>query len=164
MLSIIVAADRQGVIGYQGEIPWQGQLPRDMEYFRDKTIGHPVIMGRKTWESLPERFRPLPGRENIVLSRNQEFRLRRARVYSSLKSALCDLSPNQEIFVIGGEQVFQAALPLAGRIYLTRVEAEFPGDAHFHFDEDEWFLVWARGFPADEENKFPIVFRKYQLP
>ena len=129
MLSLIAAVARERVIGKDNALLWH--LPEDMRYFRETTRGKPVIMGRKTWESLPEKFRPLPGRQNIVVSRDPAYKAHGADLAGSLEGALALAGGAEEVFVIGGEQLYRAALPFADRLYLTEVELEPEADAFF---------------------------------
>ena len=122
-LSLIWAQARSGVIGRDGDIPWQ--LPEDMAHFKELTLGHPVLMGRATWESLPPRFRPLPGRRNLVLTRDPGYRAEGAEVVTVLPTGF-------DGWVIGGAQIYALALPLAGRCEVTEVDVDLPfrgGDA-----------------------------------
>ena len=128
-LSLIVAMARHRVIGLNNTLPWH--LPEDLKHFKETTLGKPVIMGRKTWDSLPEKFRPLPGRRNIVVSRNAGLQLSGAEVAHSLEAAKALLAPNDEAFVIGGAELYRLALPMADHLYLTEIDAAFEGDAHF---------------------------------
>lgn len=128
-LSMIAALARNNVIGQDNTLPWH--LPEDLKHFRAITQGKPVIMGRKTWDSLPPKFRPLPGRRNIVVSRNRKLALAGAEVVDSLAAALALLDHDAEGVVIGGAELYRLALPLADRLYLTRIDAEFAGDAFF---------------------------------
>lgn len=128
-LSMIAALARNNVIGQDNTLPWH--LPEDLKHFRAITQGKPVIMGRKTWDSLPPKFRPLPGRRNIVVSRNRKLALAGAEVVDSLAAALALLDHDAEGIVIGGAELYRLALPLADRLYLTRIDAEFSGDAFF---------------------------------
>ena len=139
-INMIVAAGRDGAIGREGELIWR--VPADLKRFKQLTMGHPVIMGRKTWESLPKR--PLPGRRNIVVSRDPSFTAPGAEVASSPEAAMslltnvptpvtadptpvtADLQEMNEPFVMGGEQIYKAFMPMVGRIYLTEIEAECP--------------------------------------
>lgn len=129
MLSLIAAVARRRVIGKDNALLWH--LPEDMRYFRETTRGKPVIMGRKTWESLPEKFRPLPGRRNIVVSRNVDYDAPGAELASSLDTALAATAGEAEVFVIGGEALYRLALPHADRLYLTEIERDYDGDAFF---------------------------------
>ncbi|MDP2795618.1 MAG: dihydrofolate reductase [Sulfurisoma sp.] len=137
-LTLIAALAKNGVIGSDNKLPWR--LPEDMRHFKTLTAGHAVIMGRKTWESLPPKFRPLPGRHNIVVSRDSNYRAESASIAHSLDEAVTiaasgDVTP----FVIGGAELYRQALPLAGRLELTEIAADFAGDAHFpEFDRAAW--------------------------
>ena len=128
-IALVVARAPKGVIGDRGKIPWR--IPEDMRHFRSLTMGKPCIMGRRTWESLPKK--PLPGRLNIVVTRNPDYAAEGGVVASSLDQAFACARREAvgEISVIGGEEIYRAALPLADVIYLTEVVEEFAGDAHF---------------------------------
>lgn len=139
-VSLIVAIAQDHAIGKDNTIPWH--LPEDMRYFRNTTKGKTVIMGRKTWESLPEAFRPLPGRQNIVISRNAAYEAQGATVKTSLTGALeaAGQKNPQEVFVIGGAEIYRDALPLADRLYATLVAMKIEGaDAFFpKIDPADW--------------------------
>jgi dihydrofolate reductase len=127
---ILVAAIARGdVIGTGETIPWH--IPEDLAYFRDLTMGHAVVMGRRTWDSLPERFRPLPGRRNIVVTRNPTWAADGAERAGSLDDALALASDAADVFVIGGSEIFAAALPLADALVLTEVDLDVAGDVLF---------------------------------
>jgi dihydrofolate reductase len=128
-VSLVAAVARGGVIGRDGTIPWR--VPEDMRRFRELTIGHPVVMGRVTWDSLPDRFRPLPGRRNVVVTRNSAWRADGAERAASLAEALRLLDGLPHVFVIGGAQLYTAALPLADELLLTEIDMEVDGDAWF---------------------------------
>ena len=141
MLSLIAAVARNRAIGKDNRLLWH--LPEDMRHFREITRGKPLIMGRKTWESLPEKFRPLPGRLNVVVSRDPLYPATGAILASSLEAALRQAysacSPSAEIFVIGGAELYRQALPLADRLYLTEVDEDFAGDTFFpEVSPEEW--------------------------
>lgn len=125
-LSLIVAMASNRVIGRDNAIPWR--LPEDLRYFKATTLGHPIIMGRKTWDSIG---RPLPGRMNIVVTRNTGFRAAGATVVGSLDEALAAAGGAEEVFLIGGAQLFVDALPRAHRIHLTELHRAFEGDTYF---------------------------------
>lgn len=129
MISLIAAVARNGAIGRGQQLLWQ--LPADLRHFRETTSGQPVIMGRKTWESLPTPFRPLPNRHNIVVSRNPAYLASGATLARSIEAALRLAGDNREVFVIGGEDLFRQTLPLAKRLYLTEVAADAPADSFF---------------------------------
>ena len=136
VLTVIAAVARNGVIGMDNRLPWQ--LPADLKHFRELTTGHAVLMGRKTWESLPAKFRPLPGRGNIVVTRNGAFRAEGATVATSLPEAVAAAS-GDEAFVIGGAELYKAALPLADRLQLTEIDANYEGDTWFPvIDRAQW--------------------------
>jgi dihydrofolate reductase len=159
-----VARARNGVIGRGGALPWR--LAADMRRFRELTAGKPVIMGRKTWESLPARFRPLPGRLNVVLTRQAEYEAAGAVVCDDFSEAV-EIAREQaaedsadEVCVIGGADLFALALPDAARIYLTEVEGEPVGDAVMPaLDEAGWREVSRQTAPAGPDDEYPTVFR-----
>lgn len=137
MISLIAAVAKNRAIGKDGQLLWH--LPEDMRHFRETTRGKPVIMGRKTWESLPDAFRPLPGRHNIVISRNPAFEAPGATLVGSLTEAIQAAETIKEVFVIGGAEIYSQALPLADRLYLTEVAGDFDGDAFFPpFSGNAW--------------------------
>jgi len=129
MISLIAVVSRNLVIGRKQRLLWR--LPEDLRHFRATTGGKPVIMGRKTWESLPEAFRPLPGRHNIVVSRNPGYHPYGASRAASIEEALRIAGDAGEVFVIGGAELYRQTLPMAERLYLTEVAAEASGDAFF---------------------------------
>jgi dihydrofolate reductase len=126
-LHLIYARAANGVIGKDGTLPWH--LPEDLAHFKRATLGCPVIMGRKTWDSLPPKFRPLPGRTNIVITRQAEFGENGAQPASSLDSALQICKQSQDVWVIGGAQLYALAEPLACTAVVTEIDADFDGDA-----------------------------------
>ena len=134
-LSLIAAVAANGVIGSDNALPWR--LPEDLKRFKALTLGHPVIMGRKTYESIG---RPLPGRRNIIVTRNAAYAAEGCETARSLGDALAACNGTaEEVFVIGGAQIYAEALPLAQRLYLTEIGRDFPGDARFpEFDRDAW--------------------------
>lgn len=152
--SLIVAMARNGVIGLKGALPWR--LPDDMAFFKRVTLGHHVVMGRKTWESLR---RPLVDRTNIVVTRQRDYRAPGAQIVPSVRAAM-DLAASareQEIFVIGGAEIYALALPCAQRIYLTRVEAEVEGDTWLPPLDEGWIEVSRQEHPADERHPFDFA-------
>jgi dihydrofolate reductase len=126
-LNLIYARARNGVIGKDNQLPWH--LPEDLAHFKRTTLGCPVIMGRRTWESLPPKFRPLPGRLNIVVSRDPTFHAEGAQVARSLEAARDLCSPGADAWVIGGAQIYAQALNLARRVVVTEIDQDFEGDA-----------------------------------
>ncbi len=129
MISLIAVVARNGAIGRNQQLLWR--LPEDMRHFRETTRGRPVIMGRKTWESLPTAFRPLPNRHNIVVSRNPLYRPGGATAAASIEEAIRLAGDAGEVFVIGGEELYRQTLPLARRLYLTEVAEDAAGDRFF---------------------------------
>ena len=138
MLIVIAAVAKNGVIGSDNALPWH--LPEDLKHFKQLTTGHAVIMGRKTWESLPAKFRPLPNRLNIVVTRSAEYQAQGATVVHSLEEAQkLGAGGAAQQFVIGGAELYAHALPLAQRLELTELDADFAGDAHFPaVDRAQW--------------------------
>jgi dihydrofolate reductase len=137
MIVIIAAVAQNGVIGKANALPWH--LPEDMAHFKALTTGHAVIMGRKTWESLPPKFRPLPNRRNIVLTRDPAYVAPGATVVTSLEEAIKFGAGEAALFVIGGAELYAHTLPHAQRLELTEIDAAFEGDAHFPaWDRAQW--------------------------
>ncbi len=128
-ITVVAAVARGGVIGRGNAIPWR--LPEDLAHFKTLTTGHPVVMGRRTWESLPERFRPLPGRRNVVVTRNPSWRAAGAERAASLEDALELLRGEPRVFVIGGAELYASALPVADELVLTEIDLEVEGDTRF---------------------------------
>jgi dihydrofolate reductase len=126
---LVAAVARNGVIGRDGGLPWH--LPADLAFFRDATMGHPVLMGRRTWQALPARVRPLPGRRNLVVTRDAGFAAPGAEVVPSFDAALARVADAPRICVIGGAQLYAAALPHADVLLLTEIDLEADGDTHF---------------------------------
>ena len=162
VVSIVAARARNGVIGRDGEMPWR--LKTDMALFQATTRGKPVIMGRRTWDSLPKR--PLPGRANLVLSRDGTFEPKGAVVCARFEEAVAMAREQaeedgvDEACVIGGTALFALALPKARRLYLTEVEAEVEGDATFPaFDEAAWREVRREPHPAGDGDDYPFTLR-----
>lgn len=157
-----IARARNGVIGKDGALPWR--LKSDLALFRAVTMGKPVIMGRKTWESLPRK--PLVGRTNIVLSRDGSFEPKGAIVCEDFSEAVqiareqAEDDGQGEVCVIGGASLFELALTRASRLYLTEVEAEVEGDVSLPaIDESRWREVRREAFPASEQDQYPFTFR-----
>jgi len=165
-LSIVAAVSNNGVIGQQGKLPWH--LPGDLARFKELTLKHKVIMGRKTYESLPDKFRPLPGRMNMVISRNKSLSFPGALKFGDFEQAIAHVRDNEEAFVIGGEEVFKLALPKAKLVYLTRVQVECSGDAHFPVGQDlekEGFcLIQSSALLKLEEDQYPYRFQVWHRP
>lgn len=157
-LTLIAALAKDRVIGIDNQMPWR--LPEDLKRFKALTLGHPIIMGRKTWESLGQ---PLPGRSNIVVSRNPGYAAPGASIVHSLEEAvaLAAGSGAEDAFVIGGAEIYRQALPLARRLELTEIAADFPGDAYFpEFDTRDWLeIIRERHHSA---NGFDYAFVTYE--
>jgi dihydrofolate reductase len=129
IIALVAAVARGGVIGRGGGLPWR--LPEDMAHFREVTMGHPVVMGRRTWDSLPVPFRPLPGRRNIVVTRNADWNVPGAERAGSLEEALGLVAGAERVSIIGGGEIFAAALPLVDEILLTEIDLDVEGDTFF---------------------------------
>ena len=135
-LKLIYARSRNGVIGRDGQLPWH--LPADLAHFKQTTLGQAVVMGRKTWDSLPERFRPLPGRTNIVITRQTDWHAPGALVAHSLDQAMSLCPAPGPLWVIGGADIYAQALPLASTVVVTEIDVEVQGDAHAPKLGTEW--------------------------
>jgi dihydrofolate reductase len=158
-VSVVAAVARGGVIGRSGTIPWR--IPEDLRRFREMTTDHSVVMGRRTWDSLPERFRPLPGRRNVVVTRNPDWRADGAERASSLDDALGGLAGEQHVFVIGGGELYASALPLADELLLTEVDLEVEGDTLFPGFDRSAFVEAARESHVSEDGT-RFAFVKYE--
>lgn len=157
-ISIIVAASTNNVIGVRGELPWK--ISDDLKRFKRLTLGKPVIMGRRTFESIG---RPLPERQNIVLSRQADFAAAGCDVVASPVEALNAAGNANEIFIIGGSEIYALFLPKASRIYLTRVQTSIDGDACFpDVEERYWRLVDTDAHDVSESNQYAYEFRTYE--
>lgn len=158
MISLIAALAKNRAIGKDGQLLWH--LPEDMRHFRETTRGKPVIMGRKTWESLPSGFRPLPERRNIVVTRDGAYQAAGAVIVSSLPAALAAANSDQA-FVVGGAELYTAALPLADRLQLTEIDASFEGDTWFPaIDRSQWHETGRETHHG--ETGFDYAFVTYQ--
>ena len=157
-MSIIAAMDRNRLIGNNNQLPWH--LPADLAHFKQVTMGKPVIMGRKTFESIG---RPLPGRTNIVLTHSTDLDAGGIIKVQSLQQALDCVADQEEAMIIGGGSIYRLALPLADRLYLTYVESSFEGDAWFpDFDTGLWHVIAEEQHPADDKNTVDFRFVTYQ--
>jgi dihydrofolate reductase len=157
MVAIVVAYARDGVIGREGTLPWR--LPSDMRHFRELTSEGTVLMGRRTFESIPERFRPLPQRRNLVLSSNRDYAPDGAEAFADLPAALA--ACGDECFVIGGETVYRETLPLAERVYATEIEERVRGDTYFPvLASEEWRCI--ERSEALRENGHSFSFCVYE--
>ncbi len=155
----MAAVARGGVIGRGGTLPWN--LPEDMAHFRELTMGHPVVMGRRTWDSLPDRFRPLPGRRNVVVTRNDTWTADGAERAGSLDDALELLEDKPQAFVIGGGKLFAEALPIADALLLTELDLEVEGDTFFPDWDRDAFAEVAREARVSADGT-PMAFVTYE--
>jgi dihydrofolate reductase len=150
---LVAAVAANGVIGRNGQLPWH--LPEDMKFFKQLTLGHPVIMGRRTWESLRK---PLPGRDNIVVTRQAGYEAPGAAVASSLEAALALCAGETVAFVIGGHDLFAESLPIAAGLVLTEIHRDYEGDVSFPaYDRSRWRVVQRESHTAADGTKFDFV-------
>ncbi len=164
IISAIAAVSKNGIIGKEGGLPWH--LPDDMKFFQRTTLNHPVIMGRKNWESIPAKFRPLRDRTNIVVTRNAGYEAAGASVCHSLDEALdiCRAAGAKEVFIIGGGQLYTEAFErkLVERVYLTEVHADVDGDTSFPVIGKGWKEVWSQEHTKDERHDHAFTFKVLQ--
>ncbi len=159
-VALVAAVARGAVIGLRGGLPWP-PIREDMVRFRSLTLGHPVVMGRRTWDSLPDRFRPLPGRRNVVVTRDPAWQREGVERAGSLGEALELLRGEEVAFVIGGGEIYAAALPLADALELTEIDTDVPGDTFFPaFDRSAFLEV--RREPGVTEDGTPFAFVTYE--
>jgi dihydrofolate reductase len=159
MIAMIVAVAKGGVIGADNDIPWY--CPADLQHFKRTTMGAPVVMGRKTYESL--KIQPLPGRRNIIISRNPEYQAAGCDVFSSIEAAIEQLAAVDKIFIIGGAELYKQMLPKAQELYVTQVDVTVAGDRYFpEISAQDWQLRSERDFQADEKNPHAMRFQYYQ--
>jgi dihydrofolate reductase len=150
---LVAAVASNGIIGAKGELPWR--LPEDLKHFKRLTLGHPVIMGRRTWESLKG---PLPGRENIVVTRNRGYQAPGAAVASSLEGALALCAGEPVVFVIGGSTLFEESLPIAAGLVITEIHKDFEGDTWFpRYDRSRWKESQREQHVTADGTKFDFV-------
>jgi dihydrofolate reductase len=159
-LSLIAAVANNNVIGNENKLMWR--MPEDLKHFRKTTMGHSIIMGRKTWESIRK---PLKGRQNIVLTRKEFYLADGCEVVHSIDEAIKKIKHEKEVFVIGGSDIYEQCIDLfyTRRLYITRIFASFDGDAFFpDIDTEKWELEDMEEHEADEKNKYPYAFMKYK--
>jgi dihydrofolate reductase len=158
MITFIVAMDDNRVIGKNNQLPWR--LPEDLKFFKKVTMGHPIAMGRKTHESIG---RMLPGRENIIITRNLEYQQQGCTIFYSIQDFVENCrSLDKEVFVIGGAEIFKETFPYADRLYLTHIHEEFDGDTFFpEFDFNKWELKSSEKGIKDEKNPYDYEFCIY---
>ena len=164
LISLIAALTRNHVIGQSNSLPWH--LPDDMKYFMQTTKEHHVIMGRRNYDSIPEKFRPLPNRTNIVVTRQNEFHAPGCKLVHSLDEGIeiARLAGEGELFVIGGSDMYKLGMPHAQRLYLTEIQADLKGDTFFPpFDRKIWQEVSRKHHATDDRHAFPFDFVVYQL-
>jgi dihydrofolate reductase len=156
MLSVIAAMSSNRVIGANGSIPWH--LPVDMKYFKNTTSKHTIIVGRKTFESFGGS--PLPNRRNIVLTRDSQFKSPGAEIFNSLDSALESCTGDKEVFICGGAQIYEQALPLCDKLYITEVNTYVFGDTYFpKIDRDDWIITSESFNKRDTRNEFATTMK-----
>ena len=163
IISLIAALSKNRVIGKHNDLPWY--LPDDMKYFMQTTKGHHTIMGRKNYDSIPEKFRPLPNRTNIVVTRQHSFKAPGCIVVNSVERGL-DISKDngeQEVFIIGGAEIYKLGIPHADRLYLTEIDAVIDGDTFFpDVDKRAWRELSRKNHPPDERHPYPFDFVVYE--
>jgi len=160
IISIIAALGKNNEIGKDNQLLCR--IPSDLKRFKEITSGHTIIMGRKTFESLPNG--PLPNRRNMIITRNTGLTIKDAEVYSSLDHALLKCIDETEVFITGGSQIYEQALPVADKLYITRIHAAFPeADAFFPLiEQTKWKEIGRETFPADERNPYSFTFIEYE--
>ncbi len=157
-LALIVATDQQGLIGRNNDLPWQ--LSADLQYFKKVTMGKPIIMGRKTHESIG---RALPGRKNIIVTTDQKYMAEGCFIVHSIKEALKECKDVDEVMVMGGASLYKQFLPKANKLYLTLVHADLEGDTWFaEWYSDEWQQISREDHPEDDKNEYPYSFIVYE--
>lgn len=159
MISLLLAMDKNQLIGKDNDLPWR--LPADLAYFKRVTMGHPIIMGRKTYDSIG---RPLPGRENIIITRDTTYKAEGCKVIHSIDEIVkMSEETDQELFVIGGAEIFKEILPHSDRLYITEIEEEFEGDTYFPvFNKIEWKVISKEKGIKDEKNPYEYTFLVYE--
>jgi len=150
VISIIVARSKSGVIGINNQLPWH--LPADLKHFKALTTGYPIIMGRKTWDSLG---RPLPNRRNMVISRQNNLELSGAECFSSLDAAIAACENANQVFIIGGAQIYEQALSLVDQLIITEVDIEVQGDAFFPEIDASWKILERENYPTQDNPQKP---------
>lgn len=162
VVSLIAALTKNRVIGKDNDLPWR--LPDDLKYFAQTTKGHHVVMGRKNYESIPKKFRPLPNRTNMVLTRQKSWAADKCIVVNTIESAI-EIARNhneEELFVIGGAEIYQLAFPFANRLYLTEIDHELKGDTYFPaLDRSMWMETSRTHHPMDERHAYSFDFVVY---
>ena len=164
LVSLIVAVSENKVIGKDNDLVWH--LPNDMKFFKDTTKGHFVIMGRRNYESIPHKYRPLPNRTNVIVTRQDDYKAEGCLVVNSVEEAieLAQKAGDIEPFVIGGGQIYKHAIDnnLVDRVYLTKVHTEIDGDTYFDDLDDSWKLVHTDLHSSDEKHPFAFTFQTFE--
>jgi dihydrofolate reductase len=157
-ISIIAAIDENNVLGKDNKLIWH--LPADLQHFKELTSGHHIIMGRKTWESIGKK--PLPNRTSIVITRDKNYKAEGCMLVHSLDEALAAVKNDEEVFVIGGAEIYKQAMEKATKMYITRVHHAFQGDTFFPEIGKEWFEAIYNDFEKDEKNKYDFSLCEYE--
>ena len=156
IIAAIVAIDLNHAIGKNNQLLWH--LPADLKFFKQTTMGCPIIMGRKTYQSIGKL---LPGRKNIIITRNEDFKIEGAEIYQSLNDAISECD-SEKVFVIGGAEIYTLAMPMIKELYITIVKNKFDADIFFSkINTSQFNLVWEECHEADEKNKFDYCFQKW---
>lgn len=161
--SLIVAKAKNNVIGANNDLIWD--LPKDMKFFKDTTNGHPIIMGRRNYDSIPPKWRPLPNRENCIVTRKEGFQAEKCLVFGSIEAALDNYNDKEgKLFVIGGGQIYKYAIEndLVDEMLITHIDQDFEGDTFFpNFDESNWNIETIMTSEIDEKNQYAFEVKKY---
>lgn len=158
IISLVAAIGDNNKIGFEGKLPWK--LLDDFANFKKLTTGHKIIMGRKTFQSIG---RPLPNRENIIITNQPNFSAPGCRVVHSINEALVHVNNNEEVFVIGGGKIYSQTLPMANKMYLSHVQASVQADAFFpEFDPNDWKITYSQTFPENDRNEYPFTYNIYE--
>jgi len=165
VVSLIAAVAENSVIGKDNDLIWH--IPADLKFFKDTTAGHHVIMGRRNYDSIPDKYRPLPGRTNVIVTRNKDFKAENCLVFHTLKDAINNAiaEGDEEPFVIGGGQIYKLSLEedLVDRMYLSHVHGSFEGDTFFpEFPEEDWNVVSTEKTEADDRNPYAFTVKIYE--
>jgi len=154
---LIAAMAKNRVIGFHNQMPWH--LPADLKHFKQVTLNHPIVMGRKTFESIG---RPLPNRRNIVISRQSNLKFEGVEIFNSLEAALAELHNEAEVMIIGGQTLFEQMMPVASKMYLTFIDLEIDGDTFFpEWDKQKWQQVSIEDHSSDSKNPYAYQFAEY---
>ncbi len=162
-ISLIVAVTENMVIGKDNKLAWH--LPDDMNYFSNMTKGHSIIMGRKNWESIPEKYRPLPDRKNIIVTRNNNFKYKGATIVNSIEKAIEEArsSEDEEIFIIGGGEIYKLGFKYVDKLYITEINAEVKGNTYFpEWDKKYWNEISRISHPSDKKHPYSFDYVIYK--